>query len=1075
MPSLPAHAQSPGPGDQPPEGIVFPTAEELEQHFYAPNRNLPPAPVPVPRNYPARFRWDQIQETDPTTNETVTVNYVPPSWRQDGGTCWLFSAVNALSTIAAYQAVQQGWYDPWQTEDPNAPIRDRSFRLSPVTMFTCTKCADPIDLAHWTGIPDTCVDPYRPFGDWHMGLAGSNKNQSPCDSGSCGQCGRYDHFDYSSPTYPYHSECGPIQSHSSEPVYFGVDTVSSLPTGHPNLETLASLIYHYGPIKVDLFVYSDTESPLPDDPNAQNDFIDDDPYFLPPDRVWRCNPDWYRASHLVSAIGYDLTSGHHHLLIQNSWGDSRHLWLDYENWSVPSFWVQNRGPGPFGCGLASAGEVYTDPFIRPASTDVEQDRLDQRCDPDDDGVVGPHYTGHYCQNVSCAGDNCPTVFNPTQNDSDLDDLGDACDDSYSYNPDPDGDGVADGQDNCPTIANRGQQDTDGDGLGEGRTRGAYLYMTQSGASPVAAPQPALLAIAEPIDGQAAGQAEAQVVDLSSTLNLDLPTIDQAKVAPLPDGLGLVLFGHPTGAAFLEAWRLDLIEGRLFDSGPMTGLPSNVSITWSSDGRSVFLAGINDDAMAIWKLDPFTFRTERIPTSGEVLPVARTGATMTYDDQSRSLILAGGAGGDAVLSDTWRLSLDSKTWQPVSGQGAPSANGVLVPIPGQDALWFFSGLGQPIDQPLPVANLSQGAWHQVQIALVANNVTWPLQGELAPAMSQEAGWLGDPDAAWPGQVSLLKLETDAPASLTVQVGSSLDTVTGLPQPDGTIEAAVTCPANEPCLAQVRPTTAEAAWSSFTLSRVPAELGPAQTTNLPGRERDLAGLAFGAAVATTHGLFTVGPDRHLIDAVTGALWNRATAVIRCGSALCVSRIGIIGLRRAVVSETGTLQPAGKTVTAGLGWDLATDGTRVFVAHGILGVGLYDASTNHMQYIKSLVAFPWSRIVTVAVGQGRLYAGAPNGKVQIRNLADLGAQPIEFQVGAGLKRLRMKGRHILALTNGGTNLEVYDAAQPDTPQLVSAVNDDALTIMTAADAGLHRFWLTRNHLSVAQYEPAQGEETP
>jgi Thrombospondin type 3 repeat len=61
--------------------------------------------------------------------------------------------------------------------------------------------------------------------------------------------------------------------------------------------------------------------------------------------------------------------------------------------------------------------------------------------------------------VSNARDNCPTVSNPDQRDSDGDGIGDVCDDS-------DGDRITDDKDNCPTVSNPDQRDSDGDGIGD---------------------------------------------------------------------------------------------------------------------------------------------------------------------------------------------------------------------------------------------------------------------------------------------------------------------------------------------------------------------------------------------------------------------------------------------------------------------------------------------------------------------------------------------------------------------------------------------------------------------------------
>ncbi len=86
-------------------------------------------------------------------------------------------------------------------------------------------------------------------------------------------------------------------------------------------------------------------------------------------------------------------------------------------------------------------------------------------DPDGDGVPNRQ-------------DNCPTVANPLQTDSDDDGEGDACeadadgdgipndagDGTPGNNPCTGGDAVA-CDDNCPTVSNADQADTDSDGVG----------------------------------------------------------------------------------------------------------------------------------------------------------------------------------------------------------------------------------------------------------------------------------------------------------------------------------------------------------------------------------------------------------------------------------------------------------------------------------------------------------------------------------------------------------------------------------------------------------------------------------
>jgi len=116
-------------------------------------------------------------------------------------------------------------------------------------------------------------------------------------------------------------------------------------------------------------------------------------------------------------------------------------------------------------------------------------RIEYVCiDSDGDEFGDPGHPENHCPD-----DNCPSIFNPDQEDLDGDLVGDSCDNCFDIsNPaqtdtdldgigdpcdtctDSDGDGFGDlgfpgntcAADNCPTIYNPDQEDADGDGIGD---------------------------------------------------------------------------------------------------------------------------------------------------------------------------------------------------------------------------------------------------------------------------------------------------------------------------------------------------------------------------------------------------------------------------------------------------------------------------------------------------------------------------------------------------------------------------------------------------------------------------------
>jgi hypothetical protein len=97
--------------------------------------------------------------------------------------------------------------------------------------------------------------------------------------------------------------------------------------------------------------------------------------------------------------------------------------------------------------LQATGTGASQPTVTRNIQDINADWDAVECDADNDGVPDNE-------------DNCPDVFNPSQEDNDGDGDGDVCD------VDDDNDLVTDSNDNCMFVFNPEQEDTDGDGIGD---------------------------------------------------------------------------------------------------------------------------------------------------------------------------------------------------------------------------------------------------------------------------------------------------------------------------------------------------------------------------------------------------------------------------------------------------------------------------------------------------------------------------------------------------------------------------------------------------------------------------------
>ena len=126
--------------------------------------------------------------------------------------------------------------------------------------------------------------------------------------------------------------------------------------------------------------------------------------------------------------------------------------------------------GGFNCGFGLAAlpcSIVPDRCAEPPDTDG--DRRSDACD-NCPSVFNPGQEETDGDRVGDACDNCPLTFNPGQEDADADTVADACDNCPAVpNPsqaDGDGDLLGDACDNCPAIPNPPQDDADGDLLGD---------------------------------------------------------------------------------------------------------------------------------------------------------------------------------------------------------------------------------------------------------------------------------------------------------------------------------------------------------------------------------------------------------------------------------------------------------------------------------------------------------------------------------------------------------------------------------------------------------------------------------
>ena len=332
------------------------------------------------------------------------------------------------------------------------------------------------------------------------------------------------------------------------------------------------------------------------------------------------------------------------------------------------------------------GDGFTDDIdncptvFNPLQTDSDSDGIGNDCDDDDDN-----------DGVLDASDNCPVTANTGQEDLDLDGTGDLCD------FDRDGDGIENDNDNCPDLANPLQADQDGDGIGDD---------------------------CDPdIDGDGVLNASDNCPTVFNNLqeNLDMDSLGDACDSDI-DGDGIINTSDncPT---VVNPGQEDVNNNGIGDAcesdADMDGVPDeldNCPDTPNMDQADVDLDGIGDACDTCVGIEVAAtnlvenFNAGSLPTGWTHLDNIGDGAIWRFDDPRFRGNLTGGSGDFAILDSRFysQDDVDAELRTPV----VDLTNTLSVELEFKtDFNWRSSGQDEIVDVDVSV-NGSSGPWNNV---------------------------------------------------------------------------------------------------------------------------------------------------------------------------------------------------------------------------------------------------------------------------------------------------------------------------------------------------------------------------
>jgi uncharacterized repeat protein (TIGR01451 family) len=194
-------------------------------------------------------------------------------------------------------------------------------------------------------------------------------------------------------------------------------------------------------------------------------------------------------------------------------------------------------------------------------------------------------------------DNCPAVANVDQANTYGDALGDACE-APPPPPDFDGDGVSDDVDNCPNTANPDQTDSDLDGAGDACDSAEE---SETDAPPIDDPTPT--SDIEKGGDEGDEEEESQPRESAAEPDMAVNVVPDAPVVSSGDPVGFTIIGMNIGA------------GQALGATLTAELPGDLS--WTIDGPPTIASSTNEDPAASMAQGFSAAQIECVPTGNVI--------------------------------------------------------------------------------------------------------------------------------------------------------------------------------------------------------------------------------------------------------------------------------------------------------------------------------------------------------------------------------------------------------------------------------------------------------------------------